>query len=66
MQRRQDVRPAWFAGTPEELFAYLKELEARYSGMEDINLSMPMGTPKAMMLDQFKWVAEAVMPAFRR
>jgi alkanesulfonate monooxygenase SsuD/methylene tetrahydromethanopterin reductase-like flavin-dependent oxidoreductase (luciferase family) len=57
---------AWFAGTPEELVAYLKELEARYPGMEDINLSTPMGTPEAIMLDQFQWVSEAVMPAFRR
>jgi hypothetical protein len=57
---------AWFAGTPEQLVATLKELEERYPGMQDINLSTPMGTPEAMMLDQFKWVSEAVMPAFRR
>lgn len=57
---------AWFAGTPDELVAYLKELEARYPGMEDINLSTPMGTPEAVMLDQFQWVSETVMPAFRR
>jgi hypothetical protein len=34
--------------------------------MEDINLSTPMGTPEGVMLDQFKWVSEAVLPAFRR
>jgi alkanesulfonate monooxygenase SsuD/methylene tetrahydromethanopterin reductase-like flavin-dependent oxidoreductase (luciferase family) len=56
---------AWFAGTPEELVAYLKELEARYPGMEHINLSTPMGTPLAIMLEQFQWVSEAVMPHFR-
>ena len=55
---------AWFAGTPEELVAYLKQLEARYPGMEHINLSTPMGTPQAMMLEQFQWVSEAVMPHF--
>ena len=57
---------AWFAGTPKDLIAYLKELEGRYPGMEDINLSTPMGTPEAVMLDQFKWVSEAVLPAFQR
>jgi alkanesulfonate monooxygenase SsuD/methylene tetrahydromethanopterin reductase-like flavin-dependent oxidoreductase (luciferase family) len=57
---------AWFAGTPDDLVAYLKELEERYPGMQDINLSTPMGTPEAVMLDQFQWVSEAVMPAFRR
>ena len=55
---------AWFAGTPEDLVAYLKELEARYPGMEHINLSTPMGTPQAIMLEQFQWVSEAVMPHF--
>jgi alkanesulfonate monooxygenase SsuD/methylene tetrahydromethanopterin reductase-like flavin-dependent oxidoreductase (luciferase family) len=57
---------AWFAGPPEELVAYLKELEARYPGMQHINLSTPMGTPEKVMLEQFQWVSEAVMPAFRR
>ncbi len=56
---------AWFAGTPEELVAYLKELEARYPGLEHVNLSTPITTPQAMMLDQFQWVSEAVMPHFR-
>jgi hypothetical protein len=56
---------AWFAGTPEGLVAYLKELETRYPGMEHINLSTPIGTPQAMMLDQFQWVSEAVIPHFR-
>jgi alkanesulfonate monooxygenase SsuD/methylene tetrahydromethanopterin reductase-like flavin-dependent oxidoreductase (luciferase family) len=55
---------AWFAGTPEELVAYLKELETRYPGMEHVNLSTPMGTPQAVMLEQFQWVSEAVMPRF--
>jgi alkanesulfonate monooxygenase SsuD/methylene tetrahydromethanopterin reductase-like flavin-dependent oxidoreductase (luciferase family) len=56
---------AWYAGTPEGLVAYLKELETRYPGMEYINLSTPMGTPQAIMLEQFQWVSEAVMPHFR-
>jgi alkanesulfonate monooxygenase SsuD/methylene tetrahydromethanopterin reductase-like flavin-dependent oxidoreductase (luciferase family) len=57
---------AWFAGTPDDLIAYLKDLEQRYPGMQDINLSTPMGTPEALMLEQFQWVSEAVIPAFRR
>lgn len=57
---------AWFAGTPEELVAYLKDLEAKYPGMEHVNLSTPMATPQAVMLEQFQWVSEAVMPHFRR
>ena len=43
----------------------LKGFEERYPGMEHISLSSPIGTPKATMLEQFQWVAEEVMPAFK-
>jgi alkanesulfonate monooxygenase SsuD/methylene tetrahydromethanopterin reductase-like flavin-dependent oxidoreductase (luciferase family) len=56
---------AWFAGTSEQLIEHLKKLEARYPGMEHINLSTSMGTPKTVMLEQFERVAKEVMPAFR-
>ena len=57
---------SWFAGTPQQLVEHLQAMEARFPGLEYINLSTSMGTPKAVMLDQFQWVAESVMPAFRR
>ncbi|HVB68433.1 MAG TPA: LLM class flavin-dependent oxidoreductase [Acetobacteraceae bacterium] len=56
---------AWFAGTPAQLVAHLQGMQERFPGLETINLSTSMGTPKAVMLEQFQWVAEAVMPAFR-
>ena len=56
---------SWFAGTPEQLVDMLKGFEERYPGMQHISLSSPIGTPKAVMLEQFQWVAEEVMPAFR-
>lgn len=56
---------AWFAGTADQLVEHLKKLEARYPGMEHINLSTPLCTPEAMMLEQFQRVAEEVMPHFR-
>ena len=33
--------------------------------MQHINLSTSLGTPEAVMLEQFQRVAEEVMPAFR-
>ena len=57
---------SWFAGTPQQLVEHLQAMEARFPGLEYINLSTSMGTPKAVMLEQFQWVAEAVMPAFRQ
>jgi alkanesulfonate monooxygenase SsuD/methylene tetrahydromethanopterin reductase-like flavin-dependent oxidoreductase (luciferase family) len=56
---------AWFAGTPQQLIEHLKALEARFPGMQHINLSTSLTTPKAVMLEQFQRVAEEVMPAFR-
>ena len=56
---------AWFAGTPDDLIEHLKKLETRYPGMQHINLSTSLCTPQAVMLEQFQWVAEAVMPAFQ-
>src|ERR687887_286472 len=56
---------SWFAGTPAELVELLKGFEERYPGMEHISLSNPIGTPKALMLEQIQWVAEEVMPHFK-
>jgi alkanesulfonate monooxygenase SsuD/methylene tetrahydromethanopterin reductase-like flavin-dependent oxidoreductase (luciferase family) len=55
---------AWFAGTPQELVAHLRSLEERFPGLETVSLSMPMGTPEAIMLEQYRIVGEAVIPAF--
>jgi hypothetical protein len=32
--------------------------------MQHISLSNPIGTPEEIMLEQFQWLAEEVMPAF--
>jgi len=56
----------WFAGTSEELVAFLKNIESRYPGLEHINISTPMGTPQAIMLDQYRRVTAEVMPHFKR
>jgi alkanesulfonate monooxygenase SsuD/methylene tetrahydromethanopterin reductase-like flavin-dependent oxidoreductase (luciferase family) len=56
---------SWFAGTPQQLVELVKGFEEKYPGMEHISLSSPIGTPQATMLEQFQWVAEEVMPAFR-
>ena len=56
---------SWFAGTPDDLVAFLKGIEERYPGMEHINFASPLTTPKDLMLEQFQIVAEEVMPHFR-
>ena len=56
---------AWFAGPPEELVAYLEDLQARFPGLEHVNVSISMGTPQPVMLEQLSWFAKEVMPHFR-
>jgi alkanesulfonate monooxygenase SsuD/methylene tetrahydromethanopterin reductase-like flavin-dependent oxidoreductase (luciferase family) len=55
---------AWFAGPPEELTAYLMDVESRYPGLEYVNVSISMGTPKSVMLEQLQTFATDVMPKF--
>jgi alkanesulfonate monooxygenase SsuD/methylene tetrahydromethanopterin reductase-like flavin-dependent oxidoreductase (luciferase family) len=56
---------AWFAGPPEELVAYLKDLESRFPGLQYVNMSLSMGTPRPVMLEQLAWFAKEVMPSFK-
>jgi hypothetical protein len=56
---------SWFAGTGPGLVEHIKKLEARYPGMEHINLSTPLTLPKTLMLEQLQRVAAEAMPAFR-
>jgi hypothetical protein len=52
---------AWFAGPPEELTAYLKDLESRYPGLEYVNMSISMGTPQNRDESrQLNWFAKEV------
>src|SRR5919204_2274420 len=57
---------AWFAGPPEELTAYLKDVESRYPGLEHVNVSISMGTPESVMLEQLRAFATDVMPKFTK
>ena len=56
---------SWFAGTPDDLVAFLKGIEEKYPGMEHINFSSPLTTPKNLMVEQFQFIGEQVMPHFR-
>jgi alkanesulfonate monooxygenase SsuD/methylene tetrahydromethanopterin reductase-like flavin-dependent oxidoreductase (luciferase family) len=57
---------SWLCGPPADLVAYLKEVEARYPGLEEILFAFAIGTPRALMVEQLERFAGEVMPAFRR
>jgi alkanesulfonate monooxygenase SsuD/methylene tetrahydromethanopterin reductase-like flavin-dependent oxidoreductase (luciferase family) len=56
---------AWFCGPPEDFVAHLQRLQEKYPGLEYVNVSSSMGTPKAVMLEQLAAFAREVMPKFR-
>jgi alkanesulfonate monooxygenase SsuD/methylene tetrahydromethanopterin reductase-like flavin-dependent oxidoreductase (luciferase family) len=55
---------SWLCGPPADVVAYLKEVEARYPGLEEIMIAWALGTPRAHMLEQLERFAHEVMPAF--
>jgi alkanesulfonate monooxygenase SsuD/methylene tetrahydromethanopterin reductase-like flavin-dependent oxidoreductase (luciferase family) len=55
---------SWYAGPPEELTAWLRDLQSRFPGLEHVNVSISMGTPKAVMLEQLSWFGKEIMPTF--
>ncbi len=55
---------AWFCGPPDEFVAWLQGLQDKFPGLQYINVSSSMGTPQAVMLEQLRWFAKEVMPAF--
>ncbi|MGE3539311.1 MAG: LLM class flavin-dependent oxidoreductase [Candidatus Tectimicrobiota bacterium] len=55
----------WYCGPPEGFVEYLQELQAKYPGMETVNVSSTMGVPQAVMIEQLEWFAREVMPAFK-
>jgi alkanesulfonate monooxygenase SsuD/methylene tetrahydromethanopterin reductase-like flavin-dependent oxidoreductase (luciferase family) len=56
---------SWLCGPPEQIVGYLKEVEARYPGLEHIMIAWALGTPRALMIEQLTRFAREVMPAFR-
>jgi hypothetical protein len=56
---------SWLCGPPGDIVAYLKEVEARYPGLEHVMIAWALGTPRELMLEQLTRFAREVMPAFR-
>src|SRR5437667_73328 len=52
--------------TPEQTIEHLKGLEKRYPGLERVSVSLSVGVPKAVCLEQLERFATEVMPAFAK
>ena len=56
---------AVLCGPPGQIIEQLKNVEARYSGLERVGVSAPVGTPQSVILEQLQQFSEEVMPAFK-
>ena len=52
-------------GSPQELIDELCALQETYPGLEEVNVQSLVSAPIAMMLEQFQWFAEEVIPAVK-
>jgi alkanesulfonate monooxygenase SsuD/methylene tetrahydromethanopterin reductase-like flavin-dependent oxidoreductase (luciferase family) len=52
-------------GSPDDFIEHLKRLEERYPGLERVMVSLTVGIPKTLILEQLERFAAEVMPAFK-
>jgi alkanesulfonate monooxygenase SsuD/methylene tetrahydromethanopterin reductase-like flavin-dependent oxidoreductase (luciferase family) len=65
-QLREGVeQKAWMVGSPADCIALIREYEAKYPGLDQIMLHWPEGVPPRLFMEQLRWFARDVMPAFR-
>jgi len=56
----------FLCGSPAQVVEHLKSLERRYPGLDRVSVSLSVGVPKAVCLEQLEWFAAEVMPAFEQ
>jgi hypothetical protein len=53
-------------GSPDQIIEHLKAIEKRYPGLDRVSVSLSVGVPKSLCLEQLERFATEVMPAFSR
>jgi alkanesulfonate monooxygenase SsuD/methylene tetrahydromethanopterin reductase-like flavin-dependent oxidoreductase (luciferase family) len=59
------AQKAWLCGTPHSVIETIREIEARYPGLDQLMIHLPEGMPPAEYMEQLRLFARDVMPAFR-
>jgi alkanesulfonate monooxygenase SsuD/methylene tetrahydromethanopterin reductase-like flavin-dependent oxidoreductase (luciferase family) len=54
----------FLCGSPEQIIEHLKKLEESYPGLERVSVSLSVGVPQAVALEQLERFGTEVMPAF--
>ena len=55
----------YLTGSPAEIIDHLKTLEKKYPALDRVSVSLSVGVPEAVALEQLERFAKEVMPAFR-
>jgi alkanesulfonate monooxygenase SsuD/methylene tetrahydromethanopterin reductase-like flavin-dependent oxidoreductase (luciferase family) len=55
----------FLTGSPDEIIEHLMKLEKAYPGLDRISISLSVGVPEAVALEQLERFAKDVMPAFK-
>jgi alkanesulfonate monooxygenase SsuD/methylene tetrahydromethanopterin reductase-like flavin-dependent oxidoreductase (luciferase family) len=55
---------AWLCSPAKDMVAYLKDVEAKYPGLDHVMVAWALGTPRTLMIEQLTRFAREVMPAF--
>ncbi len=55
----------FLCGSPEQIIEHLKKLEERYPGLDRVSVSLSVGVPKAVALEQLERFGTEVLPAFQ-
>jgi alkanesulfonate monooxygenase SsuD/methylene tetrahydromethanopterin reductase-like flavin-dependent oxidoreductase (luciferase family) len=58
------AQKAWLCGTPESVIETIREVEARYPGLDQMMIHLPEGMPPSEFMEQLRRFARDVMPAF--
>jgi alkanesulfonate monooxygenase SsuD/methylene tetrahydromethanopterin reductase-like flavin-dependent oxidoreductase (luciferase family) len=54
----------FLCGAPEQIIEHLKKLEEKYPGLERVSVSLSVGVPQAVAVEQLERFGTEVMPAF--
>src|SRR6266702_4563397 len=55
----------FLCGSPEQIIEHLKKLEERYPGLDRISVSLSVGVPQKVAVEQLERFGTEVMPAFK-
>jgi alkanesulfonate monooxygenase SsuD/methylene tetrahydromethanopterin reductase-like flavin-dependent oxidoreductase (luciferase family) len=56
----------FLCGSPDQIIEHLKKLEERYPGLDRVSVSLSVGVPQAVALEQLERFGTEVLPAFTK